>query len=292
MSEENTEWRQAIPEQYHEMGVVKEADSMEAVFQRVQDLNEYRGNSIRIPGEDASTEQMLEFTQKLVDKVPGVIKLPQEGDEGYDDMLTNVYQQLGRPGEASGYTITEPPEGVSMEAEGFQAFGELAHSLGLTQKQFDALAKRELESTLTGQTNEKTKMTEAETAIKAEFGAAYEGKTNIIKDFLAKNFPSVKDTELATFGLETCKEFLAMAEKLNAEGGSSIDTGLQGQEATAMTPGEAQARITEIRNNSAHPYHNRADPGHNAAQEQMRKLYQYAHGTKPADNGVSMSISV
>jgi hypothetical protein len=285
-------FKAAVPPEYQDMGIIKESPDVATMLKRVKDLNEYRGQSLRIPTSDASPEVWGEFAQRLGEKVPGVIKLPQSPeDPGYADLMNNVFNQLGRPADVNGYKLPEIPEGVTPQPEAFKAFGEMAHQLGLTQKQFEALAKRELETQMTAaQAQAKTKA-DAEAALKAEFGAAYETKTSMVKEFLQKFMPSVAGMDLAAFGPATVKEFAALAEARAAEGGNLLDTAQRGKPANGpLTPGEAKQRITEIRGNRDHAYHKPGAPGHADAVAYVNSLYKQAYGTGPANQSVSFNI--
>lgn len=282
-AEQNTppavDFKTLIPEAYREMGIVKESPDIDTMFKRINDLNDYRGNSIRIPSSDAGAEQWAEFSQRLADKVPGLLKIPEPGAEGYDDVMNSVFKQLGRPVDAKGYVLPTVPEGVEFKAEGFKTFGETAHSLGLTQKQFDALASRELNQLMDAKKTLDDRRVESDTGLKKEWGDAYETKAGTIKNLLQRILPSVADTHPADFGLDTCKEFLALADKLNAEGGDLLKVNDGGRSSTQpLTPGEAMEKISDVRSNPAHPYYDRGAPGHDQAVKMMRDLHKAAYG--------------
>jgi hypothetical protein len=98
------------------------------------------GNSVRIPGEDASEEARTEFLQKL-QQVEGVTKLPNTDNP---EEVNAFYQTLGKPESLDGYNL-DALEGQEVDGQTVASFQELAYNLNLTNQQANALASFEMQ---------------------------------------------------------------------------------------------------------------------------------------------------
>ena len=113
--------------------------------------------------------------QRLIgaDKIP----MP-ETDEDW----SNVYGRLGRPDEASMYTI-DAVEGFEVDEEQQNAFKEWAHGKGFSQSQLQDLATYDMERQMSaGTANEESaqaKLDEATNSLKAEWGEAHAQNVNL-----------------------------------------------------------------------------------------------------------------
>lgn len=230
------------------------------------------GNSVRIPGEDSSEEAKAEFYKKLMD-VPGVAKLP---DPDNKEEMDQYYNSMGRPESAQGYNI---------EAEGadpgmVDAFKGMAHELGLTNKQAEALVQFD-----TARTKEYTEHSEASReaaseALKKEWGSDYNNRLEGAKatiNMQAEKYPdAVQELIASPLGNNPALlSILAQHHKMLRESGavspnsSGINYGMSSQ--------EALEKINEIESNSSHPANDPRHPGNAAAVAKMRKLYQAAY---------------
>jgi len=177
-----------------------------------------------------------------------ILRLP---DEGADKATMDAfYGKLGRPAEAKQYEIKMPETG------GDPAFAEWAkgvfHEIGLSGKQASALADKwnEYGAGLMTKQGEALKASQAEAAgkLKAELGAAFDKSMDVI-DNVAKTF-SMGEKELAALRTvlgpyETAKFLLKLGEGLGEDkfvSGGARQTGFD-----AMTPGQAQARMAQLK---------------------------------------------
>lgn len=232
------------------------------------------GSSLRIPSEDASTEAKEEFLQKL-EQVPGVMRAP---DLDNPEAMEQFYNQLGRPETADSYQI-ELPEGLEANADLTGQFKEIAHKLGLTQKQVEGLAQFETHrAQLHAQQMDHLKST-AESVLKEKWGSDYSARLNGAKSALrhySEAFPDAV-TEIANSPIGNNPAFIAMLSEL---GGMLSESGsLQGRGSVqyGVSAEEARDRIMEIRSNKAHPFHNPSDPSHREAVEKMKTYYSAAY---------------
>jgi hypothetical protein len=237
------------------------------------ELESYRGNSIRIPSEEAGEEQLKEFTEKLM-KVPGVTRIPGEDDaEGWN----NIYQQLGRPSAPEEYKFDEV-EGFSGDPESEGAFRKLAHEHGLTAKQANAvhqwlgsnIAKEETASAAASQ--------ESMGRLRGEWGQAFDHKLSVATNAaqaLSEKIPGLGEyfDQMANKGYDASMVRLMsmVGEMLGESGAISVNP------RTSMTPEEARAKINDIRNNAQHPANNEFDPGYEKAREEVIRLYKVAN---------------
>jgi len=99
-----------------------------------------------------------------------------------DDDWSNVYGRLGRPDEASMYTI-EAVDGFEVDEEQQNAFKEFAHGKGFSQSQLQALATFDMERQMASGTASKeasqAKLDEATNSLKSEWGEAHEQNVNL-----------------------------------------------------------------------------------------------------------------
>jgi len=269
-----------VPEAHRDMGIFKEADNIDVVFERIGELNAHRGQSIRIPTENASAEDMAAFDAKLTEKVPGLVRMP--GEDADDAARNSFYGQLGRPNEAAGYQLPETPEGMEPNPEAFEALGAFAFENGLTQKQFNTLATREIERQHAADTELAAKSAETVSKLKESWGSAFDSRKALVKEFLDKTFPHNKELPLESLDADSIFSFEKLAVAAASEGGLGGDfsnTG-SGDDGTT-TRAEARNRINEIMGNPNHPYHTPGAAGYDEAQVSMRKLYQISAGAKP-----------
>lgn len=107
-----------------------------------------------------------------VDKIP----MPQTEDD-----WNGVYDRLGRPETADSYQINAP-EGVEIDATMQTEFKNVAHQLGLSQKQAEGLAAWQISqsSSMAQSQNQQSQLAleSANNSLKSEWGSAYEQNIN------------------------------------------------------------------------------------------------------------------
>jgi hypothetical protein len=237
------------------------------------ELESYRGNSIRIPSEEAGEEQLKEFTEKLM-KVPGVMRMPGEEDA---DGWNNIYQQLGRPSAPEGYKFDEV-EGFTGDPESEGAFRQLAHEHGLTAKQANAVhqwlgSNIAQEETAAAAANE-----ESMGRLRGEWGQAFEHKIGMAQAAAAqleKQIPGISEyfDNMAQNGYDA-----NMIRLMDVVAGMMGETGaVPMTPRTGLTTEEAREKINDIRNNPDHPANNEMHPQYEEARASMMKLYKAAY---------------
>lgn len=264
MSEENSgekNWRDSVPEFAREWDEVKNSDTAQKFYEQIDNQRKFMGSSIRIPGEDASTDAMNEFYGKIQSKVPG---LQRTLDITNEDTVRETFTKLGLPAEASGYGEIEGMSGDRLgELRGF------AHDIGMTKIQFDKFAskthaidveKREqLDSQQAAHKDDLMKEWGAATDIRREQAAVLAQKTGAPKSL-------VEAVEAGVADVETMIWLHGLSKQLGMEASTLT------KQNDVMAPAEIDGKIEDIMNNRDHPYWNDSHPSHKKAVDQMFQL--------------------
>ncbi len=238
MSEEveAQDWRESFPEAFREAPFIKGADSAEKALEDIKNAAQWMGNSLRIPGPDATPEKLAEFRKKAQEKIEGLMEVPDPDSEDY----TEVLHKLGMPKSADKY---KSPEGI--EGEVLANLKTLAFEMGMTQKQFDAFAKRNMDSAKETADTEAAFWEEQSKLLSNEWGAATADRMKTIANLLNEEgvpqelkdgFKSGKITSTQA------KWLYSLAERM-AEGG---DIANQASEDTSLTRMEAESQMSEL----------------------------------------------
>jgi hypothetical protein len=238
------------------------------------ELESFRGSSIRIPSKEAGADAWEEFTGKL-GQVPGVVRLPEEGDtEGW----RNFYQRMGAPDSPDKYNFSDI-DGQPVSYDDDQAFAERAFELGLTRAQADGLRQYLAGNLSAADQSAREAQAAGMTELKKEWGRAFDHNLQTVKNVakvLDKDLPGLADymanTPADMLDSNTVRMVNLMAGLMNETG--AIDAG---RPEGMLTPEEAMLQAQEIRDNPDHPYNNEMDPAHEAAQKKMADLYKMAY---------------
>lgn len=196
-----------------------------------------------------------------------------------DEDWANTYSRLGRPDEAAGYEI-QAPEGVEIDTAQQEAFLNLAHELGLSQKQAQALASYDFDRMSNAAENSSQNAVQAQeeaiSSLKNEWGNAFDQNVTVANRALTE-FASEQDIQALQ---ETEVNGLSLADhpvvvKLLANVGKGMmDSGkLEGKGSDmAMTPAEIGAKQSQLMGHPA--YLNKNHPEHNSIKSQVQKLFE------------------
>jgi len=120
-------WSAGLPENVQEWDEVRNSDTPEKFWGQVTDMRKFLGQSIRIPGENASSEDLAAFHDKLTSKVPGLTHVPDFKDA---EAAGKFYSAIGRPEKQDEYKLPEiDNKGVELNiepAEQFMPIGRVA----------------------------------------------------------------------------------------------------------------------------------------------------------------------
>lgn len=246
-------WKDSLPEEIRSHKSLADIKDLGALAQSYIDAQATMGTSIRIPGPDAGDEAFKNFHAKLAEKVPGLIPTPNPDSE---EQMGALYDRMGRPKEAIGY---EHPDGV--DPTQMADFATLAHTLGLTKKQYKGMLTSLLEHT--------TKKDEATNAnfdagirkLKQDWGIVYEDNLQLVQSVMKGTGAPKEFMELAANNKLPADSLVwlhAIGKQLGSEG-----INFQKDESTTrLAPAEAKARADEIMDDMKGPYWDGGHPQH------------------------------
>jgi len=250
-SEEMQSFISTLPENAQGLGILKRSPTPEAFWKQVVDQQSFIGNSLRIPTENAASDEREAFFQKVQDRVPELMRKPDMDDR---DTITNFMQQIGMPSDATGYSDIKGDDIAFAEGQ-LESIKELAAQAGLTREQYEALAANIGKNVYEQQGEAQTKQEANLQTLKEEWGLAAEAKYQQTLEFAKgagapESLVSMLENKSADAG--TVKWLNGLADKVGE--GDPATTQPSGSP-TAMTPYEAQQQINEILDNKQHPYH-------------------------------------
>ncbi len=220
-------------------------------------LERYQGNSIALPGDDATAE-----------------------DWG------RIHNRLGRPETADAYDFGDLSQVDDRGKAEIDWFRNTSHELGLSQKQAGGLlgrfseygARREESETAAG----KQAALDAMAALHAEWGAEKDKNTALADRAIRalglgeNDIAALTATPAGQVALN--RAMARIAPKL----GEDVQIGKGRGGDLALSRADAQARITAIYGDPEHPYHTAGHPGHRAAVETMAEYFQAANPDEAA----------
>ena len=270
-----SEFLELIPEQYREPLKAAGITTAEGLAKNWADAQSMLGASVRIPSKEASAEDLAAFDAKLAEKVPGLVRLPQDGDtEGF----SRLYSALGKPESPDKYqfdAIERLEEGTAKQMSEWVA--KIAHEANLTTAQAKRVYAAIAESTRDNTEAYTATLQERQEALKREWGNGYPQRVamaqGLLKAIGGEEGVKLVEGELAATGLEhhpTLLKILAKAAEGMDEDKLMIDVD---RSRLPKSLAEIDAQIGEIRGNSKHPYHDPRNPGHSAACAVMERLY-------------------
>ena len=194
-----------------------------------------------------------------------------------EDDWANTYNRLGRPETADGYELQVDSEAINPEFQ--QSFLEKAHSLGLSNKQVQALTEWNLSLSdgseeVALQQEQATQ--EAVESLKKDWGNAFEQNVNIANRAL-NEFVSSEDIDFITeteIGGVKLADHPVMARILHNVGkGLMEDVKFEGKgNELVLSPNELQDKQSSL---MAHPaYFDRNHPEHASIKRQVTDLFK------------------
>lgn len=270
-------WRDSLPEDIRTSDALKNFGDVNGLAKAFVDTKRMQGNSIHIPGEDASDEQRRAFVDKLIERVPGVMLKPDFEHDG--EQSAEFWRSLGAPENGAGYEMPEiqlnDNEDFQVDDDRIDIMREAAAKAGVTKQQFksvmDAVLKHDIENqrSIGGQQNESMR------TLHQEWGMAFEQNyAAALQVARATGAPDVLVDAIknAQAGPETLKWLYNMGKNMGTEGQNILNQG--DGTTTRLTPAEAQQKIDEIMGNKQHPYWDATHPSHENAMKEMVKLHE------------------
>jgi murein L,D-transpeptidase YcbB/YkuD len=161
------DFRNLLSDEYKNHNSLQEYKDINGLVKSHIELSKMMGNSIRVPGDDATEEQVNKF-----------------------------YSKLGRPDEADKYELSTPdklPDGFQINDDGVKEFKELAHKLGLSNKQADSLRQHYLNQAMQAHESSYVSEEQQEAQFKEKglemFGDKFEQVIANTSKILAENVP-------------------------------------------------------------------------------------------------------
>ena len=265
-------WRDQLPDDIKSNGVFDDVKTIDQMATMIVNGRTAQAHSVRIPGEDASSEKKTEFLGDLQKKVPDLVYV----GEGAD--LSTVYDRMGRPKEASEYALGDIPEPLQGN---FENLSKKAHELGLSDNQMKGLTDTILGDFNANMDTATAAMETTKTEVKKMYGEAAPEKLKAASDFasmLGFDESFSEAIEDGAIGVENMKAFDKLMEGFESPGPRIGDGPGAGN--TKLTPYEAEQQITEMQNNKDHPLNNPSDPMHKQAKDKFVELVTAAEAGK------------
>jgi len=254
------EWAvKELPAGLHNAPFLKDTASLEDFALQLTNASQHMGNSIRIPGSDASEDVRQEFTAKLMSKVPGLMEVDLDTEAGQRAILT----KMGLPAEQAEYGAGEE--------HGWLA--QVAFDSGLTKNQFTSLVTK-LGDVNKHRATEKNASTQAEVqTLYSDWGLAKPQKMDNIEGLLKlTNAPDDLMLRITsgTADATTLKWLDVMASQFAEAAKFKKDENSPDH----VTPAEAQVQIQEL---MANPEYMKNTPVALQMRQKMLKLQQAAN---------------
>lgn len=212
-------------------------------------------------------------------KTLGSNKIVIPTDKSTPEEWRAYFKAAGAPDKEEDYVagMEDMPEQIRLKEDQIKSFRKSAYDAGVTKKQFDAMFGTYKKLTSDGFNQELDGLsklkTGTETALRSEWGAAYEAKIDGAQK-VVNTFFKDKGIRPEFSILANDKGFIsamaAIAEKL----GEDVITG--GVRNT-MTPTESIAEINRMMADKKGPLYDDLSPEHNAAVERLHELNQMAY---------------
>lgn len=263
----NESWRNALPENFREAPFIGKAETPEAALQAIQNAASWMGNSLRIPGPDASAEDQSAFAQRAMEKIPGLIKAPNPDDP---EQVAAILAKLGAPGSADQYVL---PDGVD-PAVGAN-LREWANDAGMTKGQWDIwISKYASNNSDTAATNQAAFDAE-QSRLLGEWGMAYDQKAaNIYVLMEQLQAPdAVKEAvKSRTLPPDQMRMWDRLVSSVGDEGAPLAAIG-KGTDSPKMSPAEAKAQIDEIMKRPE--YFDPSSPQQASLMKKVQELFKF-----------------
>ncbi len=223
-----------------------------------------------------SLDEYVKGNRELV-KMIGKDKVVVPTENSTQEEKDAFYTKMGRPEEAAAYTTPtiDAPAEVQMTDSSVDAFKAKAFELGLSQSQYEQLYS--LQSELSKQSfdaevvknNDLAKTTE--TALRSEYGAAYETKVETAQNVINKYFAKEK-MHPAFSVLSNDKGFV---RAMSSIGESLGEDTIKGEAKGTLTPDAAQLEMNQIlgdNHSMSKAYYDDMNPEHQAAVDHVLGL--------------------
>lgn len=218
--------------------------------------------------------------QKLI----GTDKIPKPRDDWTEDQWRQFYQGIGAPDKPEGYELPKDlklPDGLAVVPEELDAWRKEFMAAGLTKKQanrilanYFARAGTEFTKAATDRT---AATTQAELALKQEFGDQYDANLDIARAALKKFGSESLANQMVSTGLGSHPDMVRLLLKIGKMTMEDSAHGA-GENLIVGNATQAQSEINNLKTDAKFQgmLQNRMDPGHKAAVQRWLSLHQAA----------------
>jgi len=237
--------------------------------------------------EDIRLEKCLNSVQDLqgmakslvhAQRMVGRDKIALPNEKSTESEWQAFYDAAGRPKTAADYAVAKPQDlpDELWNPDTAKSAQELFHKIGLSKKQAEALVDFQAKQSL-GELNnfnqtKELSQKELEDGLHREWGQAYQKKVHLGNAAIEQGAGGNQDFKqrlVEKFGNDP--DFIRFASNL---GGKFAEHGVI-TSSNAKTPGEIKAQINEAMQTDA--YRNAGNPGHRAAVQQVKQMFEQMH---------------
>ena len=262
------DWTDSLSEDLRGDPSLKDIKSLDELAKGMINAQQMIGSSIRRPSDDASEDAINSYYERVLQD-PNLVRIPAESED-----LTPLYQKLGMPENAEGYSLPEI-EGFEPESSVTDGFKKFAHEIGLTNNQASKLHEFLGNEEINAGNHTEGMVKKGIHSLEKEWGPAFKENIESAQN-MAKSFGEDFVNYLNATGQGNAEQMIKLMYNLSKTG-MEPTMPMGGRPSGALTPGEAMEQASEIRNNMSHPYNNPMDQGHQAALDKMTKLFEYAN---------------
>ncbi len=272
-SEGTPDWKSLVPEYGREYAEVANAADFETFFKDYDNLRSFRGQAIRIPGEDASAEERKEVYDKIRERMPELLA-----------------QQA--PGEAAAYDVNV--EGFTPDEERLTSIKAHALAAGLSVGQYEKFIGAMAGDEVAAATAAIEARVASDADLRAEWGGAYDQKIAGVHNFLERMGAPQSFMEAESQGLMDANDYKWLDDLNQRIGGEGSPGAGLGGDPRKLTPSEAATKIAEIRNNPEHPFNQGVShPGNQKAIQDVLELQRMLpDGKKQVGQGFSSGAEI
>jgi hypothetical protein len=236
-------WKDDLPEEIRTNPALKDITDIEGLAKNHIDLQAHLGNSMKLPKDDWSPEEISAWDKKVLERAGGrLIPVPDVTDQQQGD---DFFRPLGKPENPEGYTAPEDLDLSGINEEALKHFRNQVHNANLTDAQQKILLKHFTDD-LKGMT-QKSEQSVADTTnrLKVEWGQNIDLKRNeLINKLTRVNAPPnlIEAVRTDKAGADVALFYDKILSQLGAEG---HEIGGQVGGAGLETPAGLDAQISE-----------------------------------------------
>lgn len=232
------------------------------------------GNSIRVPSEDATPEDIAKFHERLVNKVPGLIPTPDLEDPS---SIKVFMETIGTPKDADAYEMPEV-EGITVDEKREKLIRDTALEVGMTKKQLTGFLNKMYEADSLAVDVANNGIEEDALSLKKKWGVTHKKRMEALhQNLLLSEAPEVLSNLIKNdrAGSETTQWLDNLFSKLGETGELKKHEDDTGHDEVEVS--EATERAAEIRKKMTAPGMQTTGPEYNALLKKLLKYEKMAH---------------